>query len=473
MPPILALFLWVVLLVALFRVDWAKTKTSPSLWVPLTWLFIIGSRLPSQWLGGHRIMSAQALEDGNPLDRAIFLALILLALGVLMARSFKWGSFLQGNLALAALMCFALVSATWSDFPFIAFKRWIRDVGTYFMVLVVISDARPVEAVRTVLRRLSYLLVPLSIVLDKYFPEMSKQYDPWTGAASYAGVTTSKNMLGLLCLVSGLFFFWDTLARWSERKQDRAKRIILLDAAFFAMTVWLLHISQSTTSSICLVLGCLVIASAHSRIFRRRPALLKALIPAAFGLYVILDLVFGMSGSMAQAVGKDPTLHDRTKIWAFLLSMHTNVLVGTGYQSFWLGPRLEWFWENAHLGYINEAHNGYLEVYLEMGLIGCGLLVIFLITTYRGICRRLETSPSLAILGLAVWMAVVFYNMSEAAFEDGLLYMVFLMVAILPVRSAAQSVRNVVHVRPKTALQDADRMTPLSHSPSELTSQRR
>jgi O-antigen ligase len=444
MPPILALLLWVIFLVVLFRFDPAKTKMSPSLWVPVIWLFIVGSRLPSQWLGGHQIMSAQALEDGNPLDRTISLGLILLALVVLMARSFRLGSFVQRNLALTVLMCFALISASWSDFPFIAFKRWIRDLGTYLIVLVVISDARPLESVRTVLRRLSYLLVPLSIVLNKYFPEMSKQYDPWTGVGSYVGVTTSKNMLGLLCLVSGLFFFWDMLARWSERKQGKVKRIILLDAVFFVITVWLLHISQSTTSSICLVLACLVIASSHSKIFRRHPALLKALIPAAFGLYVVLDLVFGMSGSMAQAVGKDPTLHDRTKIWAFLLNMHTNSLVGTGYQSFWLGPRLESFWEDARLGHINEAHNGYLEVYLEMGLIGCGLLAAFLIASYRGICRRLETSPSLAILGLALWMALVFYNMSEAAFEGGLLYTVFLMVAIPPMRFAINRAGNSV-----------------------------
>ena len=91
-----------------------------------------------------------------------------------------------------------------------------------------------------------------------------------------------------------------------------------------------------------------------------------------------------MNGSMAEAVGKDPTLTDRTKIWAFVLGMHTNPLVGTGYQSFWLGPRLEYFWQNSGLGHLNEAHNGYLEVYLELGLIGVSLLIGFL---FRAIGR--------------------------------------------------------------------------------------
>jgi exopolysaccharide production protein ExoQ len=151
---------------------------------------------------------------------------------------------------------------------------------------------------------------------------------------------------------------------------------------------------------------------------------------------LILDFGFDMNGSMAGAIGKDPTLTDRTKIWAFVLGMHTNPLVGTGYQSFWLGQRLEYFWRNSGLGYLNEAHNGYLEVYLELGILGVALLIGFLVATYRGICRRLAPQPGLAVLGLAAWLVLVFYNMSEAAFEGGLLWTVILMTGIsLPDRA--------------------------------------
>ena len=65
------------------------------------------------------------------------------------------------------------------------------------VILVALSDRRPREAVTTVLRHFCYLLVPLCILLNKYFPELSKQYDPFSGVATYAGATTSKNMLGV------------------------------------------------------------------------------------------------------------------------------------------------------------------------------------------------------------------------------------------------------------------------------------
>lgn len=433
-------------LAVLLKYDPAQRQgMSRSLWLPVLWLFVAGSRLPSQWLNGPVGMSTQAMEEGNPLDRTILFLMIALAIWILAQRSFRWGPFWARNPALMAFLAFALVSVCWSDFPFVTFKRWFRDLGNYFIMLIPLTDLRPIEAIRTVFRRFSYLIIPLSVVLIKYFPNLSNQYDIWTGARTIGGATTNKNMLGVACLISGLFFFWDTVSRWNERKERRTRKILAVNVLFFVMTLWVLHMASSTTSSVCLVLGCLVIASAHVKLFRRHPGLLHALIPASFCLYLILDFVLGMNGSMAQAVGKDPTLTDRTKIWAYLLSMHTNPIIGTGYQSFWLGSRLNDFWQNSGLGHINEAHNGYLQVYLDLGLIGDLLLIAFLVTSYRAICRKTGPLSSFAPFGLAIWMVVVFYNMSEAAFQSGLMYTVFLMVAM----SVQQRVKRRTEAAPE------------------------
>jgi O-antigen ligase len=468
-PPSLALFLWLILTVALLSWDPAKqSTTSPALWVPVIWMFILGSRLPSQWLGGPIGQAAQALEEGNPLDRTISSALLLLAFGILMSRSFKWGSFFGRNLALTAFLGFALVSILWSDFPFVAFKRWIRDLGNYLVILVALSDRRPLEAIRTVLRRVSYLLVPLSILLIKYFAQIGKQYQFWTGADMYVGATTSKNMLGVVCLISGLFFFWDTVTHWPERRMRRTKRLILVNVAFIAMTLWLLNLSSSATSTVCLALGCLVIAAVHTKSLKRRPGLLRAMIPACFCLYLVLAFVFNMNGQLAGAVGRDPTLTDRTKIWEVLLSMHTNPLVGTGYESFWLGPRFQFVQQKSGLGFLNEAHNGYLEVYLNLGLIGLFLLVAFLVASYRTICRRLSSSSSLASLALALWTLLVLYNCTEAAFKSQLMWVVFLLGALAVPERVTNRVRSVAAVAAGNA--DAAQEVPFF---LETTGQRR
>jgi exopolysaccharide production protein ExoQ len=438
MPPFLALLLWLVLLFGLLRFDPAKgSRISPALWVPLMWMFIVGSRLPSQWLGGGVGTAAQAFEEGNPLDRTIFIILMLLAIGILMSRSFNWGKFFSRNFALMALLSFALASVLWSDYPFVSFKRWFRDLGNYLMVLIVLSDPRPLEAIHTLLRRLCYFLIPLSILIVKYYPQIGKGYDQWTGFASFNGATTSKNMLGVLCLVSGVFFFWDTVTRWSDRKERSTKRIILVNVAFIAMTLWLLHLADSATSRTCLVLGCMVVAAAHTKTVKRHPAFLTVPISMSLCLYMFLEFGLGidLNAELAKAVGRNPTLTGRTELWQILLSMHTNPLIGTGYESFWLGSRLQFVWEHFAPG-INEAHNGYLDVYLNLGIIGLCLVTWFLISSYRTICRRFRSHSSFGPLALAVWTILPFYNITEAAFKSGLLWLILLLAAIaLPERA--------------------------------------
>src|SRR5215469_18642031 len=180
MPPSLALLLWVILLLGLLYFDPAREpETSAALWVPVIWLFFIGSRPPAMWLGLEFGSATQALEDGNPLDRTIFLLLILAAITILVSRSLQWRNFVVQNSALAFFLAFALLSVAWSDFPLATFKKWFRDLGVFMVVLVVLSDPRPLEAVRTVLRRVCYLLVPLSIVFVKYYPYLGKGFSDW------------------------------------------------------------------------------------------------------------------------------------------------------------------------------------------------------------------------------------------------------------------------------------------------------
>ena len=144
-----------------------------------------------------------------------------------------------------------------------------------------------------------------------------------------------------------------------------------------------------------------------------------------------------MNAELAGAVGRDPTLTGRTIIWSAVLSMHTNPLFGTGYESFWLGPRLQHVWQSAGAG-INEAHNGYLEVYLNLGIIGVVLMAGFLISSYRSICRRLDTFSSFGSLSLALWTILPFYNVTEAAFKGQLIFVTFLLGAIIVPRTPSE-----------------------------------
>ncbi len=445
MPPSLALLVWLVLLLGLLCFDPAKARgTSLALWVPLTWMFFVGSRLPSQWLGDPVGTSAEAYQEANPLNRSVFLVLIVAAICILISRSFRWDDFFTRNWCLMAFLFFALASVFWSDFPLITFKRWFRDLGTYLVILVVLSDPHPLEAVRTVLRRFCYLVIPLSILLVKYYPEIGRAYDTWTGAPMFVGATTNKNLLGVACLVAGIFFFWDTVVRWPDRAERRTRRIILVNVAFIAMTFWLLYHADSATSRVCLVIGSLVILAVASKAFKRHPTFFKVIIPASFCSYVILAYWFNANAYLTRVVGRDATLTDRTFIWETLLNMKTNPLVGTGYRSFWLGTRLQTVWQTSRA--INEAHNGYLDIYLNLGMIGLVLLLGFLIASYRTIWDRFRSSRPHASLTLAFWTIFLFYNVTEAAFDNSLLWLILMLGAIAVQENAADRVPCVATV---------------------------
>ena len=453
MHPSLALAIWFILLLALLRFDPAKdSEVSWALWVPVTWLFFLGSRPPAMWLGLSYGSAAQALEDGNPLDRTVFSLLIMAAIAILFSRSFRWGNFVVHNFALAFLLAFALLSVVWSDFPLATFKKWFRDAGLYIAVMVVLSDPCPFEAVRTVLRRVCYLLISLSIVLVKYYPGVGMRFSSW-GGLELTGVSTSKNMLGVSCLVSGIFFFWDTLTRWHQRSEVHVRRVILVNIAFISMTLWLLNLSQSKTSTVCLVIGCLVIAAA-----RRHSGWVRALAPASFLLYLILALGFDMGGQISEAVGRSSDMSDRIRIWQVLLSVPINPLLGTGYQSFFLGPRIQWVWARLTGDNVLQAHNGYLAIYLELGLIGLFLLSTFLITTYRKICKQLKALAPLGSLGLGLWTLLLFYNVTEAAFGGGLPWLALIMASV----TVPQPAEEQVHALPPRALGMTEQATDVS-----------
>ncbi len=58
-----------------------------------------------------------------------------------------------------------------------------------------------------------------------------------------------------------------------------------------------------------------------------------------------------------------------------------NAIVGAGFESFWISPSVQNFWRKLvgwwHPEGLNEAHDGYIEVYLNLGWIGVCLIVTY------------------------------------------------------------------------------------------------
>jgi O-antigen ligase len=148
-------------------------------------------------------------------------------------------------------------------------------------------------------------------------------------------------------------------------------------------------------------------------------------------------------------LGRDLTLTSRTDVWPMLLSKADNVLVGSGFNSFWTGERLADVY--GQLGII-QAHNGYLETYLNGGLVGLALLVLLLIAAIRTANRQLAESGAAANVAFAMILVNVVYNFTEASFDKtSPLWFAFLMVMTqyrdsrLPVKSDLATASEASH----------------------------
>ena len=196
----------------LYRDSKRSQKTSSSLWIPILWVAIIASKPVVYWMQTSRSEAdANSYLDGNPVDRNVFLALMIAAGMALALRRLDWVSIIKKNSWVWLFYAYLAISVIWSDHPAVAFRRWVKDVGNVLMILIMLTETNPMEAVRRVFLRCGYVLVPLSILTIKYYPDIGRYYHRWTYSTCYCGVTTNKNSLGVLAMVTGIFLAWDIL----------------------------------------------------------------------------------------------------------------------------------------------------------------------------------------------------------------------------------------------------------------------
>jgi hypothetical protein len=353
--------------------------------------------------------------EGNPLDRLVYFGLILVGLLIVLMRKRAW-QILRMNGTILLFFAYAAVSISWSDYPGIAAKRWIKALGDFVMVLIVVSDRDRVAAIRAVLTRTGFLLIPFSILFIKYYPDLGRGYSRWEGTAFYNGVATTKNALGMICMIFGLSALWRILVEIRIRFRTRRMTPMYAQGTVLVMTIWLFSIINSMTSLWCFFIGATLLTVTRIRAATKRMTVIHGVV----GILILIPLAmlfFHVGADVAHgATGRDiSTLTDRTQVWAESLKLAGSALVGAGFESFWLGERLERMW-TVFWWHPNEAHNGYLEIFLNLGWIGIGILALVIGKGYRTVIDGLRRNTPESALMLSSFAVTLVYNFTEAAF---------------------------------------------------------
>ncbi|OPY15877.1 MAG: O-Antigen ligase [Syntrophus sp. PtaB.Bin138] len=429
-----ATILCIILIVYLFKVDQKKSEgISNSIWLPFTWVLFSTSRPISFWLNYWFHIGSYgggSVEEGNAIERLFLTVMIMAGILVLKKRKINWQELFTKNVWIWILLIFTAVSISWSDYPFIALKRWFKTIGTVIMALVILTEEKPYEALCFILRRIAYIHLPLSVLFIKYYPGLGRFYHSH-GATINAGVSGYKNGLGFLCMISGIYFVWNPLLnRWKEPalRQNLHYSIYLI---ILPMIAWLLYKANSSTALACLVIAIGLLIVARQVAFARSPGRIMALGAVVIFLYAILEYVLGadINNFVISMLGRRPDLTTRVPMWEELLSMVKNPVVGFGFESFWLGERADII--EQHWGISVQAHNGYLDVYLNLGYIGLIITVAYILAGLKKVYHYLFKDYPNAILRLCLVIVFVLSNWTENSFHLGRYMWLLLLFSIM------------------------------------------
>jgi O-antigen ligase len=320
----------------------------------------------------------------------------------------------------------------WSPYPGVAFKRWIKDIGDLVMVLVVATEAQPIAALRRLFSRVGFILLPASVLLIRY-SDVGRGYDR-NGFPTNTGVTTNKNTLGLMVFILSLGALWSFCTIFRARRTPNRNRQLLAQGTVLTFGVALLAMAHSATSVACFALGGTLILATALPSVGRRPRAVHALMLSIL-LVGGLTMLFGGEGTVAHALGRKTDFTGRTEIWKAVIPTVPNEIIGAGFESFWISPSVEKVWQNLPSWFsvkgLNTAHNGYIEIYLNLGWVGVCLIVVILIGAYWRTVSAFRSDPKIGGLALAYTASVAIYSITEAGFRMLTPTWIFLLLAIV------------------------------------------
>jgi len=256
----------------------------------------------------------------------------------------------------------------------------------------------------------------------------------------WRGVSGQKNEAGQMMAMTVLLLCYGAC-------HDRlGKR---LRVALLALAVGFLLLSKSTTALLGLVfcigmteLVCL--RSTLRRLGSWRLVAVGSLLAVSAILYFAYQLELlppaaRLYSSTLAAFGKSETFTGRTAIWQLVLgeSRFHNPWIGGGYGGFWVG-------RNSISGYVvvgddlypGQAHNGYIDVYNDLGIVGLALLAAIVAVALYRVARLFALHHPEARLHLGIVFFCLFLNLGESTFFRNTVFMNIIFMASL-IRTAS------------------------------------
>jgi exopolysaccharide production protein ExoQ len=275
-------------------------------------------------------------------------------------------------LILPGLLAFlAVISTAWSLDPLLTFRRSIPFAlaglfGLWFAVRF--PPARQLAILRFTMIALG--LATIAIVI--FAPSIGLDHTPGHGT-DWQGVFTQKNACGRVMVLATAVVLCG-----EARSLLRFRRIAALGLFGFVLGMSGSRAAWMIEAAVLFLWGMLAVARHTGQRIRLVLAVAAPLASVTLGGILILG-----SQWFAPLIGRDLTLTGRTAIWAQVMHfLRQRPILGYGYDAFWRGMEGPSLQVAAAVHFVvAHAHNGFLEIALELGIAG---VVLFLLSWLRG-----------------------------------------------------------------------------------------
>ena len=315
-----------------------------------------------------------------------------------------------------AVIFLAVISYNWSDFPIYSFnkvKSELFPMTIFGLYLGVSFD------IKTLFKKSTLALI-IGLLLSWFaafaMPSVGRVHTgPFAGA--WTGVYGHKNASSSYMVLTALTLILSSLRRSSQRWMGIYRHLWIRGLGISAFGFIFL-----TTSGTGLVLSFLIAFNLllYSQ-FRWRGKVTVLLLD--IGVLVVGSLaiiILGNWNGIVTGMGKDPTLTGRTIFWTIGIDslIEQQPFFGFGKSGFW-APASDYVQEISIAfggGYVPpHAHNGFIELALDIGVVGLGLFAIsFFLTWARVLQQGYNTREMENLFPLGFMILFLVNNITES-----------------------------------------------------------
>jgi exopolysaccharide production protein ExoQ len=332
-------------------------------------------------------------------------------------------------LLLLATLTLMLASIAWSAYPAASAVGVILTLATTtFAVFLATSFtwAELVDALALALRIILVLSLAFELVVAifvrgpllpfwvdySHLDEIPKAFywsrDVLFDGGRIQGIVGNANVLAMAALLSLIV----EIARRVARRGSFGGFLMVV-----VLAVGMLALTRSSTvfvATAAVAVVCLAAWFARRGSGRRRIATAVGLIAGSAGA-VVAAIAF--RAPLLELLGKSPDLTNRLDIWATVAELAgQRPIAGWGWISYW-APWVEPFDDLVVINGVTylQAHNAWLDVYLQLGILGLVVVGLFAVTTLlRTWVYALDGPRVDALLPMALLVAVLVQGLAES-----------------------------------------------------------